>query len=102
RRSRCETLGRLDEIKHENEMKRKVKVISWQEPKHNQSDHNEQVKSDIDNSNDIFCRRLQPPTKLENPSPLTLLLKNSLENQNPFNQYAKFDGTVSTNYSKLE
>lgn len=30
RRVRCETLGRLDEIKNENEAKRKVQVISWQ------------------------------------------------------------------------
>lgn len=32
RRVRCETLGRLDEIKTENEAKRKVQVISWQDP----------------------------------------------------------------------
>lgn len=31
RRVRCETLGRLDEIKNENEAKRKVQVISWQQ-----------------------------------------------------------------------
>lgn len=32
RRVRCETLGRLDEIKTENEAKRKVQIISWQDP----------------------------------------------------------------------
>jgi hypothetical protein len=32
RRVRCETLGRLDEIKTENEAKRKVQIISWQNP----------------------------------------------------------------------
>jgi hypothetical protein len=32
RRVRCETLGRLDEIKTENEAKRKVQIISWHDP----------------------------------------------------------------------
>ncbi len=50
RRVRCETLGRLDEIKTENEAKRKVQVISWQEPPPAQINNKSNTKSnDIKN-----------------------------------------------------
>jgi hypothetical protein len=45
RRVRCETLGRLDEIKTENEAKRKVQIISWQDPPPAQINNKSNIKS---------------------------------------------------------
>ncbi|CAF1016447.1 unnamed protein product [Adineta steineri] len=103
RRVRCETLGRLDEIKTENEAKRKVEVISWQDPPQPQnSDESNHSENDENSSSSLFQRRTEPIRPLVQPSPLTALLQSSTHKQNAFVQYAKFDGTpnISTNQSK--
>ncbi|CAF0833507.1 unnamed protein product, partial [Adineta ricciae] len=133
RRVRCETLGRLDEIKTENEAKRKVQVISWQdpsraqirlaptsemiysilysnlpinlidadEPMHSKNDDDDD-DDDGDSSSFLFQRRTEPLAPLTLPSPLTALLQSANNQQNPFAQYAKFDGTpnIGVNQSK--
>ncbi|UJR32976.1 hypothetical protein I4U23_020439 [Adineta vaga] len=105
RRVRCETLGRLDEIKTENEAKRKVQVISWQDPSQAQNADESMHSSDDDDetcSSTLFQRRTEPLLPLTLPSPLTALLQSANTKQNPFAQYAKFDGTpnISSNQSK--
>ncbi|CAF2588603.1 unnamed protein product [Rotaria sp. Silwood2] len=108
RRIRCETLGRLDEIKTENEAKRKVQVISWQDPppaQINNKNTNELIlfENDIDDStSSLFQRRTEPILPLTQPSPLTALIQSTPSKQNPFANYAKFDGTpnISSNQSK--
>ncbi|CAF0913084.1 unnamed protein product [Adineta ricciae] len=107
RRVRCETLGRLDEIKTENEAKRKVQVISWQDPSRAQNaDEPMHSKDDDDDDDDsssfLFQRRTEPLAPLIRPSPLTALLQSVNNQQNPFTQYAKFDGTpnIGANQSK--
>ncbi|CAF3416239.1 unnamed protein product [Rotaria sp. Silwood1] len=107
RRIRCETLGRLDEIKTENEAKRKVQVISWQDPPPAQINKNSNdlilFENDIDDSTtSLFQRRTEPVLPLLQPSPLTALIQSTSSKQNPFANYAKFDGTpnISLNQSK--
>lgn len=111
RRVRCETLGRLDEIKTENEAKRKVQIISWQDPttaaqpngkNSDEINHSETNNLDDDSNSSLFQRRNEPIIPLTKPSPLTLLLQSTKNKQNPYSQYAKFDGTpnISSNQSK--
>jgi len=111
-------LGRLDEIKTENEAKRKVQIISWHDPppaqinnksnkkcyhkkktrlSRNLIDPDELIHSennDNDDSASLFQRRTEPILPLTKPSPLTALIQSTRNKQNPFAQYAKFDGTV--------
>ncbi|CAF0930875.1 unnamed protein product [Rotaria sordida] len=125
RRVRCETLGRLSEIKTENEAKRTVKIISWQDPSTAQTNNKRNTKkkqqikqkflsnlidsnelfdfeNDIDDSTSLFQRRTEPILPLKQPSPLTALIQSTTCKQNPFANYAKFDGTpnISSNQAK--
>lgn len=95
RRVRCETLGRLDEIKNENEAKKKVQIISWQDPNVAQlSSPDQSNHSDENDPSTLFQRRTEPMKLLPRPSPLTELIRSSNTQQNPFFSHAKFDGTV--------
>lgn len=57
----------------------------------NELNHSE---NDNDDSQSLFKRRDGPILPLTQPSPLTALIKSSVHKQNPFADYAKFDGTV--------
>ncbi|CAF2084344.1 unnamed protein product [Rotaria magnacalcarata] len=104
RRVRCETLGRLDEIKTENEAKRKVQIISWQDPTKAQETNelNHSKEDNDDSASSLFQRRTEPIIPLKHPSPLTALIQSATNKHNPYAQYAKYDGTpnISSNQSK--
>lgn len=116
-RVRCATLGRLDEIKTAKEVEQKTLRIPWQDPSRPKSNrrefrfsrramtrfgidadqpmHSKNGTDDDETSTPLFQRRTEPRQPLVQPSPLTALLQSGNLNQNPFAQYAKFDGTVS-------
>ncbi len=122
-------MGRLDEIKTENEAKRKVQIISWQAPPpaqiNNKSNkkyfiitrrkklisnlidpdeliHSESNNNDDDSTSSLFQRRTEPILPLVQPSPLTALIQSTINKQNPFAQYVKFDGTVCNYFSIIQ
>jgi hypothetical protein len=94
-------LGRLDEIKTENEAKRKVQIISWQAPPPAQI-NNKSNNNDDDSTSSLFQRRTEPILPLVQPSPLTALIQSTINKQNPFAQYVKFDGTVCNYFSIIQ
>jgi hypothetical protein len=64
--------------------------------------HSENNNDEEKESASLFQRRTEPMVLPKRPSPLTTLIQSTKNKQNPFAQYAKFDGTVSRCDLKME
>ncbi len=54
-----------------------------------------------DSTSSLFQRRTEPILPFKQPSPLTALIQSTINKQNLFAQYAKFDGTVWKYFSMI-